>query len=86
MVEMLSVTFQVLKKEQRRYTSRGNVYVECDTDKGKIGVWGSEDNLTNIKKVESANISFHFISDRYVNPSWQQHSYWIPESAIIQIA
>jgi len=78
------IVFKILHKENKS-TSNGNDYVECETDKGAIAVWGSKNNMTNIRKVENANIPFQIVSDRYVNPSWEQHSFWIPESEDIQI-
>lgn len=80
-----SITFQVNKKYQRKITAKGNIYIECDTNKGKIAVWGSSSNLVNISKIEKQEEPFQLISDQYVNPSWEQHIYWIPESANIQI-
>ena len=49
---MRMVTFKVLKKV------KGYLYLECDTDKGKIAVWGSKSNLTNIEKIENAEVPF----------------------------
>lgn len=85
MVQIQSVKFKVSKKGTLKSTSKDNLYLECDTDREKIAIWGSNNNLNNISKVQNVNEPFQLISDRYVNPSWQQHSYWIPESATVQI-
>ncbi|HII59271.1 TPA: hypothetical protein HA335_01620 [Methanocaldococcus jannaschii] len=84
MVVMQSITFVVKKISPIKYVSKG-AYIECETDKGKIAIWGSSNNMTNIQKVQNANTPFTLTSDRYVNPSWIQHKYWIPESANIVI-
>ena len=85
MVKIQSITFQVFEKGEQKSTAKGNIYIECSTDKGRIAVWGSAENLRNLNKVRNAITPFQLTSDRYVEPSWSQHDYWIPESAAIQI-
>ncbi len=85
MAVLQSVTFNVTKRSRRLMTPRGNIYIECDTDKGRIAVWGSSFNQANIVKIENAALPCKLISDKYVNPSWNQHTYWIPETAVVRV-
>jgi len=80
--------FYVIQKEKQKSRPNGANYVECKTVKGEIVVvWGSGDCMVNIQKVENANVPFQLVSNKYEDPndSWEQHDYWIPESADIQI-
>ena len=86
MVLMQSVTFKIIRQGQLQSTEKGNYYLECDTDKGKIAIWGSRGNLQNIQTIQNHNIPCQLDSDRYVKPSWKEHNYWIPESAEIHIS
>lgn len=87
MVVMQPKSFNVSKVSSIKDTPNGNLYVECETDKGTIAVWGSERNIRNIQSVQEAKIPFKLSTDRYVNPPLQfpQHQYWIPEAAKIEI-
>ena len=51
MVLMQSVTFKIIRQGQLQSTEKGNYYLECDTDKGKIAIWGSRGNLQNIQTI-----------------------------------
>lgn len=86
-VVMQPQNFTIFKVSELKSTPKGNLYVECETDKGTIAVWGTERNIRNIQSVQKAKIPFKLSTDRYVIPSLQfpQHQYWIPEVAKIEI-
>ena len=63
-----------------RETANGNRYLVCDTDVGRIAVWGDAGDSRNIRRVQAlalpARVRAGAISSR-----WSQHALWVPQDA-----
>jgi hypothetical protein len=67
---------------------RSGWMVECETDRRTVAVWGSPTNQTNIQIVRATAAPFKLRSNRQRTPNdrFRNHSHWIPEAALVEIA
>lgn len=65
-------------------TTKGNCYVECDTNQGVVAVWGKSANMANINTVQSKTPPFKALCG-CIPSNWNQHSLWVPETATLRL-
>ena len=71
--------FVVTSRSEIWATSHGNLYLECETDRGTVAFWGKTENTRNIDSVESKVPPFS-VSCEVIDGRWPQHRYWVMES------
>ena len=71
--------FVVTSRSEIWATSHGNLYLECETDRGTVAFWGKTGNTRNIDSVESKVPPFS-VSCEVIDGRWPQHRYWVMES------
>ncbi len=65
-------------------TSRGNCYLECDTDDGVVAFWGKTGNTLNIGLIREQPSPFG-VECGCISSNWSKHVLWVPESSQVSI-
>jgi len=86
MKTMLVQTMTVRSVSRLQTTRNGNMFVECETTKGTVAVWGSPVNRSNLDTLLRATVPFKLsASGRPPSAAFsQRHTWWIPEGSQIQ--
>ena len=60
----------------------------CETDRGRVAVWGKPATRPNVNAVQRANTPFRLRASTTSRPNqnFQDHDRWIPDHAVIEIA
>ncbi len=68
--------------------ARTGVFVECETDKGVVAIWGRPSMRDNMISVQRALPPFRLSTSHRTKPNshFPQHHHWIPDYSKIQIS
>ncbi|WP_288432626.1 hypothetical protein [uncultured Deinococcus sp.] len=74
----------ILSATQTKVTPNGNRYLECETSLGRVAVWGSTKNDSNIRALLTNTLPIEVIA--MCIPGKHNHIYWIPETTSLFLA
>lgn len=65
-----------------RVTPRGNRYLECESQEGRVAVWGSGKNMRNINLLRGQALPCDVVM-LGVPSGWEGHDFWVPEDTTL---
>ena len=76
--------FTIIAKRTAKTTSKGNVYLECETTLGTVAFWASPGNRSNVHAIEQQPLPVS-VTAQCIKSNWQKHDLWVPESAEVVV-
>ena len=67
-----------------RVTSKGNRFLECETDAGVTAFWIGDRNEGKIRSLQRSGVPLT-VTCACITSSWRRHALWVPESAHVTI-
>lgn len=80
------MTFRVLRVVRKQRTRKGNLFLECESDIGRVAFWGTSFNEKNISVVEGMTLPRQ-ITAGCIQPSESHlsiHAWWVPEGSPVE--
>ena len=68
-----------------RVTSKGNRFLECETDAGVTAFWIGDRNEGRIRSLQRSGVPLT-VTCACITSNWPRHALWVPESARVTIA
>ena len=77
-------TFTIRRMGDERVTSKGNRFLECETDAGVTAFWIGDRNEGRIRILRRSGLPLTVTCD-CLPSNWPRHALWVPESARVTI-
>lgn len=65
-------------------TAKGNLYLPCETNRGKVAFWGTNTNKRNIELIRAAQPPVR-LRCGCIPSNWSQHALWILQTEVLRL-
>ena len=71
-------------QETEKGTENGNRYIVCETSRGSVVFWGSDENMSNINETQMRTVPFRAVCACTRFPTGHEHNLWVSYASQIE--